>query len=465
MTAPLRRVSAGLLIAFAIVALALGYWNILRGAELLARPDNPRAVLAERRIQRGQILDRNGAVLAGTAVDAQSGFATRQYPYPEASPVVGYYSLRYGTGGIEAAYDGTLRGDISLSATDRILNGLLHRPQVGGDVRLTIDLALQQTADQLLEGFTGAVVLLNVPQGEVLAMSSHPTFDSSRLAEDWERLAADAGAPLLNRVTQGQYQPGTILQSVVLAAAADSRTATPQDTVGGMLSVRVGDELLPCAAAPQTASTLADSYALACPAPFQSVALRTGAQRLDAVLADFGLLEAPLFPLPTEPAGQVQPPAQNDLLLTAVGQSSLTVSPLQMALVAAAFADHGRMPAPQIVQATRSPGGTWEPATTEGYPRGTISRASADAIAELMLQAVEQGAARAAARPGYPIRGHSGLALSGLEAATNAWFIGFAPSGTDQAIAVAVLLEDTDGASQAAHIGGEMLRAALDSSH
>lgn len=463
MIAPLRRLSQGLLVAFTIVALALGYWSMVQGDELLARTDNPRRILAERRIRRGQILDRHGAVLAESRVDPETGFTSRHYPYPDAAATIGYSSLRYGVSGVEAAYDSLLRGEPSPGTLDALLISLLHRPQIGGDVRLTIDLAIQQAADRALGDRAGAVVVLTAPQGEVLALSSHPTFDANFLNENWENLRADPHAPLINRATQGLYQPGTILQSVVLGAALDLHVVDRDEMWMGMLSVDVDSGQLHCAGTAGS-NDLQGIYAAACPAPFQEIAQRVGATRLDAVLADFGLLEAPPFALPTSAADLSQPPAQSDLRLTAVGQGDLTVSPLQMALVAAAFADHGRMPALQLVQAVRPPNGTWQPVAPAGYPRGTISRDSADALAEMMGFAVRGGVAQAAAIEGFNVYGHSGLALAGPQQTYNAWFIGFVRRNSEEALAIAVLIESSDDAALAARIGGEVLRAALTAS-
>ncbi len=455
MTTPLRRLSLGLLIAFAITALALGYWNVIQGEELLARADNPRRVLAERRIRRGEILDRHGVVLAQSLLDPETGFANRSYPYPDAAAVVGYYSLRYGVSGIEAAYDAFLRGEPTPGTLDALLAYLLHRPQIGGDVRLTLDLTVQRAADHALGDRRGAVVVLSVPQGEVLALSSHPTFDANRLDEDWESLRADPDAPLINRATQGLYQPGAILQSVVLAAALDLHVIEWDEVWMGTLNAEVDNERLPCARTAQ-GNDLASLYAAACPAPFLDIARRVGAARLDAVLVDFGLLEAPLFALPTAATDLNQLPAQSDLLLTAIGQSNLTVSPLQMALVAAAFADHGRMPPLQLVQAVRPSNGVWQMAAPTGYPRGTVSRDSADTIAELMARAAQ---ATGIETPG--VYGHAGLALAGPAQTYNAWFIGFVRRSSEEAIAAAILVEGSDDAALAARIGSEVLHAAL----
>ncbi|HEC24045.1 MAG TPA: hypothetical protein ENI95_14115 [Chloroflexi bacterium] len=461
MTASLRRLSGGFLAAFAVIALALGYWSVMRRDSLIARDDNPRRVLEEQRIRRGQIVDRNGEPLADTLIDPDSDTTTRIYPHPEAAPVVGYYSLRYGVGGIEGELDDILRGDATLTPSERVLNQLLHRPQTGGDVQLTIDIMVQRAVQEALGTQRGAVVVLSVPAGEVLALGSQPTFDPNALEERWDELSADPEAPLLSRATQGLYQPGTILQSVILGAALNAGAIETTEMWEGDLEVPVNGVTLPCSGDPQAVSTLSDAYIQACPAPFQSIAWRLNARRLDGALADFGLLEAPAFTLPTSAADLTIPPAQANLALTAIGQSDLTISPLQMALVATAFANQGQMPALQLVRATRLPGGEWQPVSPTGNPRGTISPASVESVAGLMRQSVLSGAAQAATLPGRVVYGHSGLAIAGPEGSLNAWFIGFTYVNEGEAIAVAVLIEDAHSADVAARVGAEALRAAL----
>ncbi len=165
----IQRLGVAFLVAFAVIALALGYWGLIQQDNLLAREDNPRLILEEQRIQRGLIVDRHGEILAETLVDPDGDLVTRNYPYPGIAPAVGYYNLRHGVGGIEAEYDDWLRGDALMTGFDQWLNQSLHRPQVGGDVQLTLDLAIQQAVDRVLAGHKGGVVVIGVPEGDILA--------------------------------------------------------------------------------------------------------------------------------------------------------------------------------------------------------------------------------------------------------------------------------------------------------
>lgn len=464
MTATINRLGQVFLAAFIFVALALGYWGLVRRDELLARQDNPRLLLEEQSVRRGQILDRNGMTLAETQVDPASGLGTRYYPDVAVAPIVGYYSLRHGVGGIEAAYNDTLRGDAFLTPAQDLSNRILHRPQTGGDVRLTIDLTTQQVADQALEGRTGTVIALLAPQGDVLAIGSRPSFDPNRLDDLWDSLKSDPDAPLLNRATQSLFQPGTILQSVILGTAVNVGAATLNEPWNSDLVVRLEGANLACARQPrQPVSSLHDAFLWSCPGPYQLLGQRLGSHTLSNALTDFGLLEAPAFELPTAALPLEGTPILADPGLTAIGQGDLTVSALQVALVAAAFADHGQMPAPRLVQAIRPPADQWNPTPLLGNPRGTISRESADEIVRLMADTVTRGAAQSARVAGRTVYGQVGLALSGPKASLNVWFIGFVYASDGEAIAVAVLLENSSNAADAARIGGAVLQAAADS--
>lgn len=203
---------------FAALALMAGYWGAVSAQGLVARDDNPRRVEAEMAIARGPILDRDGNVLARSDVVAEDHNTPRYrrvYPSIEAAPAVGYYSQRYGAGGVEGVADGALRGQRSA------LDALLHRPQVGAIVTTTIDLDLQQRLSTALHArgtlttIKGAAIALDWRTGEVLALTSAPSFDPNTLDADWERLRTDPNAPLVNRATQGLYQPGELLPWLV----------------------------------------------------------------------------------------------------------------------------------------------------------------------------------------------------------------------------------------------------------
>jgi hypothetical protein len=226
--APYLRLAQVIFTAFFVIAGGLVLWQIVAAPFLVSRADNPRLVVAEQKIDRGRLLTRTGIPIAETIID-EDGLARRHYPYPDLSSATGYYSIRYGTGGTEAAFDPILRGTLNRTPEDEFVDELLHRPLVGSDVTLTIDLPAQIAADLALGEQEGAVVVIDLETGAILVMSSHPTFDPNLLDEQWDSLSQDERAPLLNRATQGLFPVGDLARLIGLIGLYESGATLPID--------------------------------------------------------------------------------------------------------------------------------------------------------------------------------------------------------------------------------------------
>jgi peptidoglycan glycosyltransferase len=445
---PLTRIACTLSLALTLLAATCGYWGVARAAALRARDDNPRRVLYEQRIVRGRILDRGGVVLADVEV-AESGAVTRRYPVPQVAPVVGYASLRYGTGGIEAAFDEILRGEAGHSAWQVAWDELLHHPPQGHDVQLTLDATLQEQAQDALAGRSGAIVLLDATTGEILALASSPIFDPARLDETWEELRQDPAAPLLNRATHGLYQPGAALQTVILAEALLDGSAALDETIPTPDAVLpVNGARLACSIPIAGPATLAQAYAAACPTPFADLGERLGAAGLEEAIQRWALTVPPALEIPTESADWSADRLTTTAALRdeAVGQGQLTVTPLHMALVAATLANHGALPAPRLVLQLQTAQGGWRALEAPDTVQAAIPPEAARALL-------------ATWRPfGAAALGHLSSAVAG-EDQPLAWFLGVAPAGAPR-YAVAVLLEHSANFGQAAEVGSALLETA-----
>ena len=209
-------IMAGLLgLGLIAASLTVAWWAVIRSPDLLTRTDNGRRSISDRYVPRGQLLDRSNTPINIT--QGESGGYQRAYLYPQLAPVTGYTNPVFGQAGLEATLDEYLRGlqgnPSSLITIDHLLYGT---PPPGLDVRLSIDLPLQQRADELLGDHKGSVVLLNAQNGEILVMASHPTYDPNQLDDIGADLAQDADAPLVNRAAQGLYPPGDGIKSLFL---------------------------------------------------------------------------------------------------------------------------------------------------------------------------------------------------------------------------------------------------------
>ena len=382
MTGNIQRLAQAILIGFALIAASLFYWQVVRSPGLVVREDNPRLVQAELRVRRGRLLDRHGEILANSDLlldpTGLGGVAQRRYPQSGVSHVVGYYSLRYGTGGAEDAFDSTLRGQ--LTPLDR----LLHRPQVGQDVALSIDLAAQRAADQALGERRGAVILLDVATGEVLALVSHPTYDPGTLDEDWDTLSTDPDAPLLNRAAQGVYAVGDLARLVGLAGLLSAGITTPSD--------------------PHTT-------------PLEEMLTPLSASGYLATARQLSFDSSPQFDLPTGPG--LLPDFQNQGT-----PRDLAVTPLHMARLAAAVADEGHMPVPTLAYSVSI---------------SATNRAFAPGVAASL---------RAVTPRFDDIAGWSGVATpqeTGDQPLS--WFVGYAPAEIPR-FAIAIVVEGDSGGAQ-----------------
>ncbi|MCC6613628.1 MAG: hypothetical protein IT320_09130 [Anaerolineae bacterium] len=454
----LRRLLAGMLAAFLIVALAAAYWGVIERDRLLAREDNPRLLEARGAIVRGSIYDRHGEPLA-VSEPTETRFNARHYLHEEAYSAIGYASLRYGTAGVEALFDETLNGDDRERTFAELLLG---SPQVGSDLQITLDMEVQRTAANALQGLHGAIIVLSVPDGQVLALLSLPTYDPNTLDDDWERLLTDEGNPFFNRALQGLYQPGSALQTPLMIKLLLNGQAVDQEFDAATAPVALHDLTLGCSVRlPVQALTLRDAYAFGCPAPFAQLAEGDSPGFVNEAIDMMRTLEDySLEPSTADGDGlDVLPPPANDTVLDNVlGQGQLTVNPLSMALLTAAIVNDGNAPQPQILLATHAPDATWARYVPNAPSIPLMTQTNARRLQDLMRNAIANGAALNAGRPSIDMGGHAAVAYAGDDAL--AWFVGFSTLGGRRGVVTAVVIEQSADASLAADIGGTTLLAA-----
>ncbi len=474
------RLGVVLAAAFALIAGGAGYWQVVRSADLVGRPDDPLLIAATRNVVRGVIRDRDGRILATSKRDA-NGEPYRVYPSRAVAPVVGYASRIYGTAGLERAYDAELTGIRPADPIDALLGKFLpdrRRPQ---DLTLSLSLALQTEAVRQLGSDRGAVVMLDPRSGEILAMASTPTFDAGAIADPasakaaFDAVSADPAKPLLDRATLGRYVPGSVFKIVTSIAALGSGAINPATTFArqpaaertGLLvsgfRIRDGHH----ASTGTRALAYPEAVEVSCNIYFALTGLQTGGDRLASWAARVGFGAPIPFDLPTATSqvtgggGSFGGGFADDVELAnaAYGQAETLATPLQMALVAAAVANRGRLMAPHLV--TRISGAAGDRVIEPTAWREVMSADVAATIGAAMRRAVEGDAGRqftaGAAVPGIPTAGKSGTAQLDGSAKPHSWFIGFAPAD-DPKVAIAVLVEGGgSGASRASPIAGRLL--------
>ncbi len=444
----------------ALVGLAAAYWAVTGQNSLLLRDDNPRIIEAQRAILRGGIYGRGARPLAIT-VDRESGLA-RRYQHPSTYSIVGYYSLRYGVGGAESAYDALLTGAQPIAnVTDYFRRNILNQPQIGTDIMLTLDVDIQDSLARALDGAAGTAVVLDAHTGAVVALVSQPSFDPNSLDADWSELIEAPGKPFFNRALQGNYQLGGNMHLIWLAQAIASGFDLSWRFTGAADEVDLGDGMISACVIPpdSTELTLGEAFAFGCPAVFESY------RQTETALAYADMLAPYVFDDPLTLAGFPQPEAI-DLaadagslspailaLRDALGQGSLTTTPLHLATILAAIANDGLAVEPALLSDLRSPDSLqWQP-----QPLGSSGLRMMDAETARGLQhwmrAAQAKLWPAAQSP--PLFG-AYIARSYAGEETQLWLNGFVESANDGALAFVVLLESTDEVSRILNIGREL---------
>src|SRR5207248_2092504 len=319
-------------------------------------PFNPRLIAATNGRARGGIVDRNGAPIA-TSEKTDTGFA-RSYKDRTLAQVVGYASSKFGLTGIEAAYAESLIGQDRADPISIWRARYLGDRSPAGQVVLGIDLKIQKAAADALGGRKGAIVAIDPRTGEILASVSVPSYDVNQDAA-FDQLNHDAGRPLINRVAQGLYPPGSIFKVVTGAAALESGfDATKKLRVDDPYQADKswGDYFVRSSSKAHGLYDMSDGFRLSENIYFAQVGLQIGAAKLSDYARRFGVGAAPKLDLPAA-RGQLSDDGSIDrptlLADTSYGQGQLLVSPLQMALIYATIANSGVMPTPHYTAEVR----------------------------------------------------------------------------------------------------------------
>jgi len=376
----------------------------------------------------------------------------RRYSSPSAVHALGFNSPRFGTSGAEQALSDRLMGRTDPTPADT-LRDLLHEPSAGSDVRLTIDDRLQRAAAQAMGNAIGAVVAVDPRTGEVLAMVSSPGFNPNFGEEEWNRLRTDERSPLLNRVTQGLYTPGSTFKTITLVAAVEAGLVKPEDPATCPEQVIIDGTRVTSRNEPpgKQTKTVADAFAYSCNTFFAQLGVEVGEARLRATAQSLGLLEEPPFTLPTT-RGQMATDAsflasKGGLAATAYGQGQLQMSPLALVLATAGIANGGVVPKPRLLLDT--PTEAWHTA---------MSPQTARLVTEMMVHGTKVGWAATAAVPGVDVAAKTGSAEVAPGESSDALFIAFAPAAAPTIAVVVVKERGGAGSTQA----GPVARAVID---
>lgn len=449
MNTQITRVFGLIVVLFALLILWTTRWTVIDAKSLRNNSLNDRTLVQELRIKRGQILADDGTVLARSVRQAGDTWA-RTYPTgPKFAQVIGYSLPRTGqAAGLELSRGEELRGvQTGLSS----VFGPLTSNRVGDDVETSLDPKAQQVAIQGLAGRAGSVVALNPKTGSVYVMVANPGYDNNH---------PDApGTTQFNRSTQANYPPGSTFKIVTATAAIDSGKYTPNSVVNGDSPKLIsGVPLANDGNKSWGDIDLTTALTYSVNTVWAQVAESVGRATMTKYMKRFGFYSSPPLDYPPDEirasdvhslvTGRPLPPASpnEDIGRIGIGQGGLQVTPLQMALVAAAVANHGVLMVPHFMtKAVNQDGQTVE--TVHPTVWHTVMQPSTAAeITQMMKRVVEEGTGTPAQLGNVSVAGKTGTASVGPTGSnlTQPWFIGFAPVN-DPKVVVAVTIERTQG--------------------
>ena len=399
---------------------------------------------------------------------------------------------KVGAAGLEKWGEEYLRGkptaELYVVNADGTYATMLGRsdPRAADSIYTTLDKDFQILVQKALYGFSGAIVVLEVDTGRVLAMASSPGFDpNSFMPQNYNSqwvlsdLVNDPAVPLWNRATQSAYPLGSVFKLVTSAAALESGLYTPDsmyectsqftELPGFVGNDWTYDKDLP----PSGPLTLVEGIMRSCNPWFYHLGLDLYRQKGATYLSDwartFGFGEATNIGAVAEEVGQINDPTtEGAAVQMGIGQGDMLVTPLQVANMVASIANGGTLYRPQIVEKITSIDGAviqeFEPEVIREIP---VKDSTLEAIKlgmELVVRDERGTAFRRFLGMNIPVYGKTGTATTSIED-PHSWFAGFTAANNPEKpdIAVAVVLEYAgDGSAYAAPVFRRVIEAYYD---
>lgn len=397
--------------------------------------------------------------------------------------------------GIEKVYEDFLRGTDGqlieiVDSVGRVRGEIKRRePMQGRTLKLTIDVDLQQKAEELFQGREGGVIVLDAQSGEILALASYPTFDLNKFinrftSEGWLDLQSDAEFPLENRVIRGLYAPGSIFKPVLALASLDSGLISEGTafTCNGT-AFFYGQPFSCWAKKGHGRIELVNAIRHSCNIYFYNLGKKLGIEEIARYAKMFGLGANTGVDLPGEKEGLVPDPGwkmnkrnipwfPGETISVAIGQGPILVTPLQIAVYTSTIANRGRKIVPHLVKSYIDPI-TEEETVIHPLQAGQkveIEGSLFEVVISGMWKAVnERGTAQATMISGFDVCGKTGSTqlrstkkkeISGSEndIKTHSWFTGFAPKDEPKIVVTVIVEYGGMGGHTAAPLARELFK-------
>ncbi len=450
-------------VLFALLVANLTYIMVINADAYQNMPGNGHTIAKEARSERGTISTYDGVVLAESVKDENGDFV-RQYPAGNlAAHVVGYYSARFGTSGIEASMNDTLKGSENFASWSDVIDSLAGVSTPGNDVTLTINSKIQEAAQKALEGYAGACVAIDPKTGAVLAMASSPTYDAADIDSVMESAASDptqSSSVLVNRATSALYAPGSTFKIVTLCAALKDGITTEDSVYESPASMDIGN-------APVTNVhdksfgdiTVERAFEVSSNVVFGQIGVELGASRLVNAADGFGFGADVDFELPVK-SSLMPDPSEMTEWETAwaasgepVGEHESPAGPqatvLEMALVGCAVANDGNIMDPYLVEGVFNANGERSFSASPKRWLQATDAATASRVLECMKGVVQNGTGSLASVKGSVVAGKTGTAENSGKA-NNSWFVGVLNADSSKNVVIALMIEEAGEETSAA---------------
>jgi peptidoglycan glycosyltransferase len=454
-----------IVVLFAVLVGFTSYWSVFDAKNLKAQTANQRPLLEQQQIPRGRILAADGSVIAKSY---SKGHGTgkryiRKYPMERLfGHPIGYSYVKYGQAEFEKSHNTELTGEESEFGS--ILDELTGQKQEGEQIVTSLDPKAQEVAMADLEaaGF-GAVVAIEPSTGAIKVMASNASYNPNSVPAKLEKMNQEnVSAPLVNRATFARYPPGSTFKVVTAAAGLESGVITPETTINAPGAITdEGHELANDYNQDWGDISLDTALTNSVNTWFGQLGQKVGQDKLFSMMEKFGFNSIPPIDLPEEEllasgvydyeTGKMLTRKEPvDLARVAIGQERLLATPLQIAMVAAAVANHGKLMKPQIwSRVVNADGSVTKRMDPEVYSE-PISNKTAEELTTAMEGVVSEGTGTNAAISGVKVAGKTGTAetpgntaCGGGAEENQAWFMGFVPAD-DPKIAIAASVECTE---------------------
>lgn len=509
MNTTLRRLSTVVMAMFLALMVSTTWIQFVTANDLNEDPRNFRNIYSELGRDRGPIVVGGEPIVTSEEVDDDYKYQ-RVYSGGDAgaasvyAPLTGFFAVTGTYTGLERFANGYLGGEDDSLWLDRLQNLITGEEAQGSSVELTIDPKVQKAAWDALGDYTGAAVALDPKTGAILAMVSKPSFDPNSIAvhdageataaynellnqkprvnsEDGEVRLSPYG-PTINRTINATYPPGSAFKLLTSAAAIEYNGVTPDSEIPAVDVYQLPGTTGPNGQVknfggetcdPSGKMTLKRALAISCNTAFLDLANEVGKDGMQRMFQDFGFTESLEIPMTTTIGaypgligGDEDDDSDARISLSGIGQGSVRITPLQVAMISAAVANDGDLMEPYLIKDVRDSDLELVSQTKPSRYKSPFSSSTADALTEMMVEVVNNGSGKGAQIQGVQVAGKTGTAEDNPRSPT-LWFTSFAPAD-DPEVAVAVVLEnggqstnETTGGALAAPIAREIMQAAI----